>query len=346
MAKPPSIWIDLDNSPHVPLFLPVIRHYREKGVEVIVTARDHSQTIELLELAGLGGTFTVIGKHAGKGKLAKIAGTLRRALELASFIRRTGERPAVAVSHGSRSMVIAAKLLRVPVVTMYDYEFTETKIFNRLSDVVIVPDAIPDATLDEIALAPRKRRKYRGIKEELYVKYFQPEEGFRSKLLGHDHEGALVVLRPPATTANYHDEQSENILTALLEHLAKGTDIEVVISPRTRQQGDWIRSKGYGFRILEGAVDGLNLVNSSDLVISGGGTMNREAVLLAVPVYSFFAGRQGALDQRMEADGKITFIRSSADLAKIKLRPRERAVLTPLTDRVERFVIEQIDAFL
>src|SRR5687768_7168116 len=102
MPEQKAIWIDLDNSPHVPLFVPIIRHYRERDVDVIVTARDHSQTIELLNLAGLESTYHVIGRHYGRSKLNKIRGLFARAVKLASHIKRKRKRVAVAISHGSR----------------------------------------------------------------------------------------------------------------------------------------------------------------------------------------------------------------------------------------------------
>lgn len=350
----------MDNSPHVPLFVPVIRHYRESGVDVIVTARDHSQTIELLELAGLEGTFAVIGRHYGKGKLQKIRGLLERALLLVGHIRRqkeTGHRIAVAVSHGSRSMVLAAKWLGIPVITMYDYEFTETRIFNRFSDKVLVPDAIPDSVLNEIGLKPCKRERYPGIKEELYVRKFVPQPSFRGVLFENFRlpaETVLAVVRPPATTANYHSAQSDVFLKSILAYLLDDPSTFTIIVPRAREQVDEIANliKGMSAEtrshaILDHAVDGLQLAFAADLLISGGGTMNREAALLGVPVYSIFAGRQGALDAKMEKDGLITFIRAAEDIGKIRLnkRPRhERAEqASRLTDRVERFVIMQID---
>ncbi|MBA3770390.1 MAG: DUF354 domain-containing protein [Blastocatellia bacterium] len=353
-----AIWIDLDNSPHVPLFVPIIRQYRERGIEVVLTARDHSQTIELLDLAELQNTYAVIGRHHEAGKLAKVGGTLSRAIELASFIRRGSPRPAVAVSHGSRSMVLAAKLLRIPVVSMYDYEFTETKIFNRFSDVVIVPDAIPDEVLDEINLPKDKRRKYAGIKEELYVNSFVPTPNFRRDLLaefgiGDAHDSIIAVLRPPATTANYHSDKSEVLLDDVLQFLTSAPNVISVIVSRTAGQRAELKERLANVPaardrtiLLEKSVKGLDLAFAADLLISGGGTMNREAALLGVPVYSIFAGRQGALDRSMEADGRIVFIRDARDLSKIRLERRGSATAASLTDRVERFVIDEIDSFL
>lgn len=353
-----AIWIDLDNSPHVPLFVPIIKHYRKLGVQVILTARDHSQTIELLELYGLGGTYTVIGSHYGKGKINKIRGLLVRLKQLVSHVNKLQKQISVALSHGSRSMVLAARWLRIPVVTMYDYEFTETSIFNRFSDKVLVPDRIPNPVLDEINLPEHKRIKYPGIKEELYVSKFKPASDFRQRFCekrgidGSDNK-VLAVVRPPATTANYHSEKSEFLLDDILYFLLSDAHVVTVVVPRTREQADEIRTRLANIPdatgrcvILDEAVDGLALAFASDLLISGGGTMNREAALLGVPVYSIFAGRQGALDRQMEAEGLITFIRDARDLAKIRLERRKPRSANTLTDRVERFVINQIDGYL
>jgi predicted glycosyltransferase len=354
-----SIWIDFDNSPHVPLFAPIIRHYQNRGLDVVVTARDHSQTIELIDLHGFAGRFKVIGRHYGGNKLAKSWGLIVRASKLVSYIAGLRSRPAVAVSHGSRSMVIAAKWLRLPVITMYDYEFTETGIFNRFSNKVLVPDRIPENVLDSIGLPKEKRVKYAGIKEELYVRDFKPATGFRDEIFKTSRVNAadtkiLAVIRPPATTANYHSEKGDVLLDDILQFLLNAPDVFTLVAPRTKEQAEQIRARissvsGAEQRcsILDEAVDGLDLAFASDLLISGGGTMNREAALLGVPVYSIFAGRQGALDRQMEAEGLITFIRDAHDLSKIRLEHRDRSQLrNTLTDRVEKFVIEQIDTFL
>ena len=358
-----TIWIDLDNSPHVPLFVPIIRHYREQGVEVILTARDHSQTLQLLNIHGLDETFEIIGRHYGRSRLQKIRGLVARTKQLVSHVkksRRNGAKVSVAVSHGSRSMVLAAKWLRIPVITMYDYEHTETMIFNRFSDRVLVPERIPDTVLDGIGLDARKRVKYPGIKEEVYTKYFRSDEHFREELTeskGIEDLGnkILAVLRPPANTANYHSEKSEAVFDKILRYLLNNEQTFTVVVPRTGDQCDEIKravkslniSSGR-YLILDEAVDGLQLAYSADLLISGGGTMNREAALLGVPVYSIFAGKLGSLDAQMEKEGLITFIRGSEDIAKIKLTRRERRpdAANRLTDRVESFVIGQIDAYL
>lgn len=353
-----SIWIDLDNSPHVPLFLPIIRHYRDSGTEVILTARDHSQTLELLDLAGLNGTYTVIGSHAGASKIKKLSNLVFRTFQLTRHIRK-GSKPAVAISHGSRSMVLAARLLRIPAITMYDYEFTETRIFNTFSDRVLVPEGIGDEVLDKIGLQESKRYKYQGLKEELYIREFAPEANFHARLsrsVGHEirDDEVLVVLRPPASTANYHNPRSDSVFAALLQHLKDNQNAFIVIVPRTKQQAAEIDTRlesledaDAEFAILHTAVNGLDLINAADVVISGGGTMNREAVLLGVPVYSIFQGEQGSLDRKMEQSGDIVSIRIETDLARIRVEKRSHEGSKPeLSDRVEQFVRKHIDFFV
>ena len=364
-ASGKSIWIDLDNAPHVPLFVPIIRHFREVGVNVILTARDHAQTVELLRLKGLDGTFQVIGRHYGKSKLSKISGSIIRALELRSYVkalRAKGVGIALAVSHGSRSMVLAAKAMGIPILTMYDYEYTETRIFNRFSDKVMVPERIPDAVLDSIGVPRSKRIKYPGLKEELYIAGFCPDHEFRRKFLerygpGDGDDLILAVVRPPATTANYHAGQSESIFWNVLNVLLTSEKTFTVVLPRSAEQFGEIEhlvgkivSAGKRTVILRQPVNGTDLVAAADLVISGGGTMNREAALLGVPVYSIFTGKQGALDAEMERSGVIRFIRDAKDVEKIELKPRSReivaSVANTLSDKVESFVIEQINSFL
>jgi len=49
-----KIWIDLDNTPHVPFFKPIIRELEKRGHEVVLTARDAFQVCELADRMGAG----------------------------------------------------------------------------------------------------------------------------------------------------------------------------------------------------------------------------------------------------------------------------------------------------
>jgi uncharacterized protein len=306
-----KIWIDLDNSPHVPFFLPIIDGLKDAGHRVFLTARDSYQVCELLELHKL--TCRVVGRHYGKRHIFKLLGTGWRALQLLPLVMR--ERPDLAVSHGSRGQFLIASLLRIPTIIMFDYEFVNSTGFLH-PDWLFVPEVIPTERLSQ---APDHVFRYPGLKEDVYVPRFKPEPGVKD-FLGVGKDELMVTVRPPATEAHYHNPEGEKFLAECLQFLLEQSSSRVVLLPRNEKQAiflrsNWTRAIAEGrFVIPEDAVDGLNLIWNSDLVISGGGTMNREAAALGVPVYSIFRGRLGAVDQYLAETGRLTVIEKIDDI--------------------------------
>jgi uncharacterized protein len=292
------VWVDLTNSPHVLVLRPLIEAMREDGHDVHVTARDFAQTLELCALHGI--EHTAIGRHRGESRLGKAAGLASRSLALARWAR--GRRFDVAVGHGSNDVVVAARLLGVPSVTAFDYEFAAVQhhVNCRLVRVVVVPEAIPPERLYRYG-ARGKLRRYPGLKEEYYLADFQPDEGVLGQL-GLDGSRPLVVVRTPPEVSLYH--RFENPLFRRVLERLRGEDAQTVVLPRTREQRDEVRRMG-DFVVPERAVDAQSLVAFADLVISAGGTMNREAVALGTPVYTTFEGRLGAVDEELLRQGRL-----------------------------------------
>jgi predicted glycosyltransferase len=318
------IWIDLDNSPHVPFFLPIIEELQRRGYEVILTARDSYQVCELLELHHI--SCTVIGKHWGKNRLLKTLGTCLRALRLVP--KMMTRRPDLAVSHGSRSQFLSCLVLRIPTLTLYDYEFTAGWRGFFHPDWTFAPEYIPNYS-DERAVT---EMKYPGLKEDVYVPRLRPDPSVK-KQLGLKSGELVVTVRPPATEAHYHNPEADVLLEAALNLLVEKPNARVILLPRNEKQGkvlrkdwaQWIENRK--IVIPEHVVDGLNLIWFSDLVISGGGTMNREAAALGVPVYSIFRGRIGAVDQYLAASRRLVLLESVEDVrTKIALEPRKAAM--------------------
>jgi len=323
LAGSKKIWIDLDNSPHVPFFIPIIEELRNRGCEVLLTARNSYQVCELLEFHHL--PCVVMGKHWGKNRILKTLGTCLRAARLLPMMMR--EKPDLAVSHGSRSLFLASAALGIPIVALYDYEFTAGASLLH-PDWTFVPQYIPDS--DD----PSRRKtmmKYPGLKEDVYVPRLRPDPSVRNQLgLGEDE--LIVTLRPPATEAHYHNPEAEVLMDAALNLLVHRKDVRVILLPRNEKQakvlrkawGPWVASRK--IVIPEHVLDGLNLIWFSDLVISGGGTMNREAAALGVPVYSIFRGRIGAVDQYLASSGRLVLLESVEDVrTKIALVRRKPA---------------------
>jgi predicted glycosyltransferase len=290
------IWVDLTNSPHVLVFRPLIAAMREDGHEVEVTARDFAQTLQLCERFGI--EHTPIGRHRG-GRLAdKAVGLLDRSLALTRWARK--RRFDVAMGHGSNDVSVAAKLLRVPAATAFDYEWAKVQhnVNCRLCRAVVVPDAIPPERLDRYG-ARGKVRAYEGLKEEYYLADFEPDESVLHEL-GLDSSLPLAVVRTPPEVSLYHRFEND-VFRGVLERL-RGR--QAVVLPRTQSQREELAAMG-GFIVPEQAIDAQSLIAFSDLVISAGGTMNREAVALGTPVFTTFEGRLGAVDERLLREGRM-----------------------------------------
>jgi predicted glycosyltransferase len=291
------VWVDLTNSPHVLVMRPLIDAMRADGHEVEVTARDFAQTLELCERFGM--AHTAVGRHRG-GKLAsKGLGLASRSAALARWARP--RRFDVAMGHGSNDVTVAAALLRIPSATAFDYEWATVQhnVNCRLVRAVVVPEAIPPQRLDRYG-AKGKVRSYAGLKEEYYLADFEPDRGVLEEL-GLEEGKPIVVVRTPPAVSLYH--RFETPLFARLLDRLRGT-AQTVVLPRTPAQREEIEVRG-GLIVPRHAIDAQSLIALSDLVISAGGTMNREAVALGTPVFTTFEGRLGAVDEGLLREGRL-----------------------------------------
>ncbi|MGC9220139.1 MAG: DUF354 domain-containing protein [Solirubrobacteraceae bacterium] len=290
------IWVDLTNSPHVLVMAPVIRRLRRQGHEVQVTARDFAQTLELCGRLGLG--YYAIGHHRGASLSAKAKGLADRSFQLWRFARP--RRFDLALGHGSNDITVAARALGIPSSTMFDYEWATVQhtVNCRLAQGVVVPDVIPVERLARYGAAGKLHR-YRGLKEEYYLYDFEPDPTVLAQL-GLDREQMIAVVRTPPAVSLYH--RFENDLFSLVLERLRGT--QAVVLPRTPEQRRELVAAG-GFIVPEHAIDAQSLIAYADLVISAGGTMNREAVALGTPVYTVFSGRLGAVDEQLIAQGRL-----------------------------------------
>jgi predicted glycosyltransferase len=296
------VWIDITNSPHVPFFRPLIRLLREDGHEVDVTARAFAQTEQLLELHGI--DATIVGSHGGRSRLGKsraMAGRLRQLLRWAKP-RGFG----AALSHGSYDLTLSARRLGVPSTMTFDYEYAlaQHQFGARSATRVVVPEAIPAERLTRYGLRPPKLARYPGLKEEYYLADFEPDPSVPATL-GVDTTRFVVLLRPPPDVALYH-RRGNPLFPRTLELLGGRNDVQAVVLPRTEEQRAYIGSLALPSVIVpEHAVDAQSLMAAADLVISAGGTMNREAVALGVPVYTVFSGRLGGVDELLIREGRL-----------------------------------------
>ena len=287
-----------------------------------MTARNFAQTVELAEAAGF--EAAVIGGHGGRRLPGKARNLVKRAWALARWAR--GRNFDLAVSHNSHEHLLAARLLRLRAVTLMDYEYHPANHFSfRLATRVIVPRSFPDEALRRFGARERKVRRYDGPKEDVYLADFEANPIFSESLsaLGINGEDVLVVVRPPALEALYHRFDNQ-LFDELLEGLVSRADVKLIMLPRTEEQKRRLAARHRSANIIwpQKALDGSNLVASADLVVSAGGTMNREAAALGVPTATIFAGRWAAIDEYLVNEGRLKRIVTRADLEALDVRKK------------------------
>lgn len=305
------IWVDCTAAAHPLVMRPIIAGLRDRGHEVEVSARSYGQTEGVLDRLGI--AYESFGSHAGRGTAAKGAALARRSSALLRWARR--RRFDLALAHGSVDIAVVGTLLRIPQVQMQDYEYAglQRKLAWRAARRVIVPDAIPIERLSAAGARQEKLIRYPGLKEDYYLAGFEPDSGV-VPALGLDRLGVaeererddrvLVVVRPPPETSAYHAENP--LYEGVLDRLAGEPAAVTVLIPRTERQRRAAMDRAEASLVVPAdAVDAQSLIALSDLVVSAGGTMNREAVALGVPVYTIFSGRMGAVDERLIANGRL-----------------------------------------
>ena len=319
------VWVDVTNWPHVVIFRPLIARLEARGHEVTVTSREFAQTIGLLERFGI--PHTQVGAHGGASRGGKARAMARRSRDLIDFARE--HRFDLAVAHGSTDQPVAARLAGTPQVTMFDYEYAAAMHHwnGRLATRVLVPSAIPETALSRYGIRPPKLVRYHGLKEEYYLADHRMDPGVLDEL-GLDPEHLIVAVRPPPEVTLYHRGASTELFSATLARLLdEAPRVRTVVLPRTEAQREALL--GSAAIVPERPIDGPSLVAAADLVVSAGGTMNREAAALGVPAYTPFAGRLGAVDRALIAEGRLRRLTSPDDLV---LERRTRGEAPPLRD--------------
>jgi predicted glycosyltransferase len=314
-------------SAHVLVFRPLIEIMRGRGDEVEITARDYAQTLQLLELHGL--EAEVVGRHGGRARLQKARQMTHR---LSALKRWAKDREFdVALAHGSHELTLTARRLGIPSSTTFDYEFAtlQHQLGCRAATKVVVPEAIPPERLRPYGVRPPKLVQYPGLKEEYYLADFEPDRSLLDRF-GIDPVRVLVVLRPPPDVSLYH-RHSNPLFPMTLDHLGRLDDVQAFVLPRTAEQREYVRSLNLPSVILpDGAVDAQSLIALSDVVVSAGGTMNREAAALGVPVYTTYGGRLGGVDEELIREGRL---KPLTDPRALDLHKRESG---PSGERVRR----------
>jgi len=335
------VWIDMTAPAHVLVYRPLIPILREQGAEVELTARDYAQTLELLKLHGL--EAEVIGHHGGRSRLGKARSLTSRLSGLHHWAKGRGFD--IALAHGSHELTITARRLGIPSATTFDYEWAwlQHQLGCRAATRVVVPESIPPERLERYGTRPPKLRRYPGLKEEYYLSDLEPDRSVTARW-NLDPARVLVIVRTPPDVSLYH-RASNPLFPRVLDALGNDPNVYAIVIPRTKEQSAYVHGLELPSLIVpDGAVDAQSLIALSDIVVSAGGTMNREAAALGVPVYTTFGGRLGGVDEWLMREGKLIPLtdpraiklekRALGDSARVRRDPKE--MLRLLTEELER----------
>ncbi|HEX7309901.1 MAG TPA: DUF354 domain-containing protein [Gaiellaceae bacterium] len=320
------VWVDMTASAHVLVFRPLIRILRDRGDEVEITAREYAQTLQLLELHGLHAD-AVIGHHGGRSRTGKARAMGSRLRALRSWARPRAFD--IALAHGSHELTMTARRLGIPSSTTFDYEWAwlQHQLGCRAATKVVVPDAIPTERLAKYGATPPKLLQYEGLKEEYYLSDFEPDTAVFEQF-ALEPERVLVVLRPPPDVSLYH-RHSNPLFPQTLDFVGTRDEVHAIVLPRTEEQREFVNGLSLPSVIVpEQAVDAQSLIALADLVVSAGGTMNREAAALGVPVYTTYGGRLGGVDESLIRDGRLVPL---SDPRALRLEKREAGPPAPVS---------------
>ena len=323
-----KVWVDCTAAAHPLVLRPIIERLSAEGHEVEVTARRYGQTEGVLERLGI--PFTSVGAHGGASTLGKAGALAGRSRKLWRWAR--DREFDLALAHGSVDIAVVAQLLRIPLVQMNDYEHAglQRRISFRAARLVIAPDAIPVEAMEQAGASEDRLFRYPGLKEDYYLADLVPDEAVLDEL-GLDPGDLIAVVRPAPETSEYH--AANPLYDAVVDRLAD-TDAATVVIPRTDAQAERLRSRGAkprtddgsGLIVPERAIDAQSLIAYADVVVSAGGTMNREAVALGAPVYTIFSGTMGAVDEGLIAEGRLRPLAGAGEIELVKRKPSRGAV--------------------
>lgn len=335
-----KIWVDIANSPQVLFMNPIIKELQRRGIETVITTRRQSETIELADQCGF--KHTVIGAHGGGSFVGKGLALAWRAARLTWFLR--GQHIDLAISGSSYSQALTTPLLGIPLIAFNDYEGNPgMKIICRVARKILVPSVFSKENLYRFGAREDQIESYSGMKENVYLSDFTPDPTFLEKAK-IPKEKILVTMRPASEVSAYHPFENP-LFERALHYIAQKDNTHIILLSRNTEQRQKYEALGFSnVHFPAEALDGPNLIYYSDLVVGGGGTMNREAVVLGTPVYSLFMGLMGSIDRYLIDTGKMHWVNKDEDIPMISVekKPSQPSNLQLSSRNLVRDIVDQV----
>lgn len=330
--KKKLFWFDMQAPPDVQFFRPFLKEFKNIG-EFSVTARDYAETIDLLNRFGI--KYSTVGSENSTNSFCKIYHTILRSLQLYIKIEDID----VGFALGNLHSIYVTKLHNKILINFMDNELGLKEVDNNrsiieygviksqtlLADYIFVPSVFPIDALVEDGMEKERIYSFDGYKEDIYIADFKPNKNTLKELPFTN----FVVVRPESS-AIYKD-QIPSLVPQLLKSLVS-EGFNIVFLPRVSadlKNLDNINSDN--IFIPKIALNGLDLCYYAQAVLTGSGTLAREAACMGTPSVSFFPNAKLlAVDQDMVNKGWVLHSRDTKEIIEYILSVNKKTDLSNL----------------
>jgi len=268
------------------MFKRLIEELRERGHEVLVTARKKAEATSLYRYVGLKPHLVGEYSHTREGKLLASAQRIHEMAEL--VLKRLGGLDGVVSNTGVEACRVGFGL-GASVHTFHDHPQAKHQMLLTipLSTYVYVPWVVPRSLYVKYGLNANAVIHYRGFLTMAWMPYVKVDEEVLSKL-GLNPDGSVVVFRESEVAAAYLFGKEDVTLPAVRLLAERMPDTEFVARPRYSATALERYFKGCpNVKVFRKPVPMQSLLAKASLLIGGGATMCLEAAYFGTPVITF-----------------------------------------------------------
>lgn len=344
-----KIWIDIQLPPGTQFFRPFISEFSEYG-EICVTARDCAETVGLLENFGI--KHYVVGSEKSTISMVKVLNTIKRSLNLYQKVKNFD----VCFALGNLHSIYVSKMKGKLCINFMDnelglkgiserrsaFDFGVVKSQTWLADAIIVPSVFP---LEGLVADGMKRERiftFNGLKEDVYLADYKPN----SSILAEIPFDNYIVIRPESSAI--YKENVPSLIPKLTKRLVS-EEFNIIYLPRNMKDVEMVQNLRASGRIFipERPLNGLDLCYFSQAVLSGSGTITREAVCMGKKAVSFFPGKNFlAVDLSLIRERRLLHSRNVGYIVKYLISNSEKKSNLSRSKEVKKEVFSIVNGIL
>ena len=289
MGMKKVIWFDTLTPKQTMLFLAIGKVLNSLGFETIYTTREHDYIHDIFRENNI--QAKSMGVYGGSTLEGKLVASVNRMLELTEYIASYQDQIICAISFSSPDASRVAFGLGIPLILFNDTAHSKPvgKLTFSLARYLITPSCINKKAFIELGANPKIIHHYEGVDEVEYMSEVNYNEFLKKRQEAKEKDNSYLVFRPEESFASYMEDKESKPYLEILQYLIEKHKGEIMVFPRYPEQKQIILEKFEGQIVVpSNGFHFLELLSNAEMVITGGGTMGREAALLGVPSLTYF----------------------------------------------------------